>query len=170
MKKVLFSIGAASLIFTAACSEEKAENTEPEQEAISQTDVKSALMDFQMKLTNTINKQDAALYSFDALVAKEEEPPTQEEVDEAKKHATETSVKIAESVKDLKIPSDLKPFNEELTEVVTELSTAYKEWGTLGEENDHPKYTEHFENAQASLTEIYEQVELEPADLATEVK
>ncbi|WP_270181960.1 hypothetical protein [Alkalihalobacillus sp. CinArs1] len=183
MKKVLSLTMLLVLVFAAACSngnganENASENNGQNNEQASseengdQTDVKGALLDFQMNLTGMINEKDAPIAAFEAAKAQEEKP-SDEELATMKEEAKTAANTIAEDIRGMEIPAELEAHKSDLEAALEDLAKAYEtkasnlsdEAGYVYEESDNL-----FASAEEKLATVYEDAGLTAPSISAEV-
>ncbi|TLS37456.1 hypothetical protein [Pseudalkalibacillus caeni] len=184
MKKLLSITALCLLLFAAACNngngnatDESADNTTDNTEKTDNTgnednasedkganeeEVKGALLDFQMKLTDTINANDSAIYAFETAKTKEgEEAPSAEELAKMKTEAQDAANKVAEEVKGLEVPSELDAYKEKLSSALEDIAKAYESRAANLSDEPEAEYKEAddlFAAGEEKIGEVYEEL------------
>ncbi|MBN8207580.1 hypothetical protein JI666_02315 [Bacillus sp. NTK071] len=133
MKKLLLPLMLFALVFAAACSNSETNNTNEgatnsgntEETTNSETDVKSALLDFQMNLIQTVNKNDSPIYAFEAAKVAEEKP-SDEELAKMKSEAEEAANQVAEDVRGVEVPAELETYQSDIESALEDLAKSYE--------------------------------------------
>jgi hypothetical protein len=167
MKKVWAVSSALALsLALGACSGGGDQSSEKEQDTAAstaeQTNPKKALVRFYMDLTNQINEQDVDLNTY---------VNTEEKTDELKTAAAQSASTVAEGLKKVEIPADLKEQKEDIEAALKDFSTSYE---LKAEElkKGEPSFEEAdqtFLTGQEKLGTVFESVELLKPDLSKEV-
>ncbi|MDP4551333.1 hypothetical protein Q9251_10575 [Alkalihalobacillus macyae] len=134
MKKLLLPFMLFALVFAAACSNNGETNTnnenatnsgDTEETTTSETDVKSALLDFQMNLISTVNKNDSPIYAFESAKVAEEKP-SDEELAKMKSEAEDAAMQVAEDVRGVEVPSELETYQSDIETALEDLAKSYE--------------------------------------------
>ncbi|WRP04588.1 hypothetical protein U9J35_11730 [Rossellomorea aquimaris] len=173
MKKLLVPFILLSMsLFIAACNSEGSteekdneKNTEAtEEEAKSdEMEMKSALLDYQMEIINTVNANDSAIYAFEAAKAKEEDKPSDEEISKLKTDAEAAAKTVAEDVRALEVPSALDSKKEEIQGALDDLAKSYETRAANLSDEANAEYTESDEQFAAfeeKMAAVYEEAGL----------
>jgi hypothetical protein len=173
MKKLLVPFILLSMsLFIAACNSEVSteekdteKNTEAtEEEAKSdEMEMKSALLDYQMEIINTVNANDSAIYAFEAAKAKEEDKPSDEEIAKLKTDAEAAAKTVAEDVHALEVPAALDSKKEEIQGALDDLAKSYETRAANLSDEANAEYTESDEQFAAfeeKMAAVYEEAGL----------
>jgi hypothetical protein len=173
MKKLLVPFILLSMsLFIAACNSEGSteekdteKNTEAtEEEAKSdEMEMKSALLDYQMEIINTVNANDSAIYAFEAAKAKEEDKPSDEEIEKLKTDAEAAAKTVAEDVHALEVPAALDSKKEEIQGALDDLAKSYETRAANLSDEANAEYTESDEQFAAfeeKMAAVYEEAGL----------
>ncbi|WP_347550260.1 hypothetical protein ABFG93_01740 [Pseudalkalibacillus hwajinpoensis] len=181
MKKLLPLVMLFVLVFTAACSnnggnsENTATNSDGTEEASetgsSETDVKSSLLDFQLELINTINKNDAAIYAFEAAKVAEEKP-SDEELATLKSDAEAAANSVAEEVRAVEVPAELDTYKSDIETALEDLAKSYEtRAANLSDEPEaaYEESTEQFTAFEEKMASVYEDAGLSAPSFSADV-
>jgi hypothetical protein len=172
MKKILATTAIAAMLLASGCSDDNTDSNTDTSKTDKNQEVKSALLDFQLDLKNTINEYDTVLYAFEAAKDKEKDKPSEEELTNSMEEAKTAIDTISEKVQSLSIDGDLSSHKDELESVLSDFASAYEAWGeniNITDDKGQDAYSEKFKEAQEKLNSIYEEEDLEPANLTADV-
>ncbi|TKD71565.1 hypothetical protein [Pseudalkalibacillus hwajinpoensis] len=133
MKKLLLPFMLFALVFAAACSNDEVNNSNEnasnsansEETTNSETDVKGALLDFQMNLIQTVNKNDSPIYGFEAAKVAEDKP-SDEELAKMKSEAESAAKQVAEDVRGVEVPAELETYQSDIESALEDLAKSYE--------------------------------------------
>jgi PBP1b-binding outer membrane lipoprotein LpoB len=152
MMKKIWGATLALAIVLGACSndqtEEQGANEQPKEETET-VDVKKAMMNFYMEMTNTINENDTALNTYREAMEKE----SSEEMAQLKEEALTSAEKVVEALQSVTIPTELNAYEETLKE---SLETVVGSYDMIKEELT--KEAPSFEAADAKFMEADEKI------------
>lgn len=164
MKKCILTIVSVFVLVIAGCSSDASgdtEATEPKSENLA-----TAVMDFQMKVIETINKEDANIYTFD-------KNPTKETQQIAQKEAAAVADKIAQ----IQVSSSLQSEEERVQQILTHLEKAYQAKAQALQEGkpaqvdtEFPAYNEQMDKASSILNNLLEENDLISTPLRGELQ
>ncbi|BCB03716.1 hypothetical protein [Bacillus sp. KH172YL63] len=181
MKKLMLPFLLLSMsLFIAACSSDEGgkEEGEMEKETTEETaqndegEMKTALLDFQMEVIDTVNANDSAIYAFETAKAKEEDKPSAEEIAKLKTDAEAAAKKVAEDVKALEVPAALDSKKEEIQGALDDLSSSYEtRAANLSDEADaeYAESDEKFASFEEKMAAVYEEVGLSKPSFAADI-
>ncbi|WP_273128860.1 hypothetical protein [Bacillus weihaiensis] len=175
MKKrwLVLSALMLTLALTACSNEGETEGKEEETTATETTNsedtekaTKSAMMQFYMTVSKTINEKDGDLNAYEAAVGTEE-PPTAE----MKASAEAAAAEVVSDLDSVEIPEALADQKADLEAVVQELKDSYqaKADELKKEEPSLDAANETFTSADEKMGQAFESVGLNPSSLSTEV-
>ncbi|MGG3912783.1 hypothetical protein [Rossellomorea vietnamensis] len=181
MKKWMLPFLLLSMsLFIAACSsdegstEEKATNTETTEENAKsdEMEMKSALLDFQREIINTVNANDSAIYTFESAKAKEEDKPSAEEIAKLKTDAETAAKTVAEDVQGLEVPAALDSKKDEIQGALDDLSKSYETRAANLSDEANAEYTEsdeQFASFEEKMAAIYEEAGLTKPSFSADI-
>jgi PBP1b-binding outer membrane lipoprotein LpoB len=166
MKKLAAFGIASALLFASGCNQEaepKKETTEKTETKEETADVKTALLDFQMQLVNTITPKQKAIAAYDSAVATVNDPqtpadqkPKPEEIEKLKADAIKASQELAQDVKNVQIPAELDKHKEAIEAALNDLSASYESRSkNLG--GDVTEADKLFNEFQTKMGKIFEE-------------
>lgn len=174
MKKLLLLIASLSLVL-AACSGDKEEKKENTNEETTTADKKvnpaGEMMKFYLSISQSINEVDADLNAYESAKAEEALPEgadLKKMQDAAKTAADNAAVKVEE----LEVPSELKDHQESIDSALNKIQEAYTmKSEALAAEGEVvlDEANAKFEEADAELNKVLEEVELEGSSIFNEV-
>jgi hypothetical protein len=169
MKKKWFLLSTLLLsIGLTACAEDNSGQTEEQEDIKNETtdpttDAKKALVKFYMKYSDTINQKDADLNAYELS----EEAPTAE----VKAKAGESAEAVAEELKNVQIPEELKEQKADLEAALKEINDSYaaKAAELKKEESSLDAANTTFTKGEEKLGKVFESLGLGKPSLNTEV-
>ncbi|RBP07907.1 hypothetical protein [Rossellomorea aquimaris] len=183
MKKLLVPFILLSMsLFIAACSSDEGSTEETDNETNTEAteettksdemEMKSALLDYQMEIINTVNANDSAIYLFEAAKAKEEEKPSDEEIAKLKTDAEAAAKTVAEDVHALEVPAALDAKNEEIQGALDDLAKSYETRAANLSDEANAEYTESDEQFAAfeeKMAAVYEEAGLTKPSFSADI-
>ena len=169
-----------TLVFAAACSNNGETNTsnenatnsgETEETTTNETDVKSALLDFQMNLITTVNKNDSPIYAFEAAKVAEEKP-SDEELAKMKSEAEAAAKQVAEDVRDVEVPAELETYQSDIETALEDLAKSYETRAANLSDEAEAAYEEsdaQFASFEEKMGTVYEDVGLTAPSFAADL-
>ncbi len=167
MKKLWFIFSVLILSIGLTACADKGENKETagasEDTADSKTDAKKELMKFYVSITQSINEVDGDLNAYELS---ETEPTA-----EMKTKASESAAAVAENLKKIEVPANLKDQKADLEAAIKDLQASYE---TKAEElkKDAPSLdatNETFMKADEKIGSLFESVDLMKSSINAEV-
>ncbi|MYL63904.1 hypothetical protein GLW07_11110 [Bacillus hwajinpoensis] len=163
MKRFLPLAMLLVFVFVAACSNNEANESssnatnnsgsKEETSDASETDVKSDLLDFQMNLIQTVNKNDSPIYAFEAAKVAEEKP-SDEELATMKADAEAAAKTVAEDVRAVEVPAELDTYKSDIEAALEDLAKSYET--RAANLSDEPEAT--YEESDAQFTSFEEKM------------
>ena len=181
MKKLMLPFFLLSMsLFIAACSSDEGstEEKETEPEATEESaksdemDMKTALLDYQMEIIDTVNATDSAIYAFETAKAKEEERPSAEEIAKMKTDAEAAAKKVAEDVHALEVPAALDANKEEIQGALDDLAKSYETRAANLSDEANAEYAEsdeQFASFEEKMAAVYEEAGLTKPSFAADI-
>jgi hypothetical protein len=169
MKKKWFLLSTLLLsIGLTACTEDNSGQPEEQEDTKNETtdpetDAKKALVKFYMKYSDIINQKDADLNGYELS----EEAPTAE----MKAKAGESAEAVAEELKNVQIPAELKEQKADLEAALKEINDSYvaKAAELKKEESSLDTANTTFTEGEEKLGKVFESLGLGKPSLNTEV-
>ncbi|WP_201715784.1 hypothetical protein [Rossellomorea arthrocnemi] len=181
MKKLMLPFFLLSMsLFIAACSgdkdstEKKESDTETTEETAKsdEMDMKTALLDYQMEIINTVNANDSAIYAFETAKAKEEDKPSAEEIAKLKTDAEAAAKTVAVDVRALKVPAELDSKKDEIQGALDDLATSYETRASNLSDEVNAEYTEsdkQFASFEEKMAAVYEESGLSKPSFSADI-
>ena len=181
MKKLMLPFLLLSMsLFIAACSSDEGSTEEKETDTQATEDVsksdememKSALLDYQMEIINTVNANDSAIYAFESAKAKEEDKPTADEIAKLKTDAEAAANTVAEDVHALEVPAALESKKEEIQGALDDLAKSYETRAANLSDESNAEYTEsdeQFASFEEKMAAVYEEAGLTKPSFSADI-
>ncbi|MBM7554799.1 hypothetical protein [Thalassobacillus pellis] len=180
MKKVILSISLLFVLVLVGCTDSsngKSTNSDAqskESTSDNKEEVKGALLDIQLDLTNTLRPYHSKITTYQTLASNEEEPPSEKDLQTAATEAKNAAKEAAQAVENFKINSEIPDdIKKDYSTALKSLQQYYVEVQRVLEESplkaDLSTAQEHMNQFQEIFNKIYEEVGLAPTDLSAEL-
>ncbi|WJV28674.1 hypothetical protein QTG56_16660 [Rossellomorea sp. AcN35-11] len=183
MKRLLLPFLLLSMsLFIAACSSDDNSSTDTEQETTAEEpketsesdgiEMKSALLDYQMEIIDTVNANDSAIYAFESAKAKEEDKPSDEEIAKMKADAEAATKTVAEDVRALEVPAALDAKEEEIQGALEDLASSYETRAANLSDEANAEYAESdekFASFEEKMAALYEEAGLTKPSFSADI-
>ena len=183
MKKLLPLVMLFLLVFAAACSNNGSSNStendtnggnteEASDSGSSEKDIKGDLLDFQLNLIQTVNKNDSPIYAFEAAKVAEEKP-SDEELATMKADAEAAAKTVAEDVRGIEVPSELDQYKSDIEPALEDLAKSYEtRAANLSDEPDamYEESDAQFTSFEEKMGTVYEDAGLTAPSFAADLK
>ncbi len=184
---ILMSIVICSALILSGCSEQSPNDANGDQNQDTQTDesaqmnegeVQTSLLEFQEKITSTINQYDDDFKQFAQYVESETENLSEEELKSLKNEAAQSSEQLANELRNLEIPKELEAYSEELNQSLNGLAEKFEQRSDDLNTDDvqqalkkaESATEEFYQNFESGLAFIYEKLGLETPSFLNETE
>ncbi|MGM7703831.1 hypothetical protein ACSVDE_19170 [Pseudalkalibacillus sp. Hm43] len=184
---ILMSIVMCSALILSGCSEDTSNDANGDQDQDTQTDesaqlnegkVQASLLEFQDKVTSTINQYDDDFKQFAQSVQSETENLSEEELKTLKNEAAQSSEQLATDLRNLEIPKELEAYSEELNQSLNGLADKFEQRSEDLNTEDvqqalkkaESATEEFYQNFESGLASIYEKLGLETPSFLNETQ
>ncbi|MCP3030738.1 hypothetical protein LF817_05230 [Halobacillus sp. A1] len=178
MKKWLITLGIATVITVAGCSNEEDsnngdsnDNDSTEETASEDTSANKEILNVQQDMATTFRPEQSQIADFEAAVGAEE--PDEDTIRDAGEAAKSAASDAAAKVEEYEIEADLSDdIIEQYEEALPSLKSYFEEVESALDESltdaDLTSANEEFEKFQETINGIYEDADLNPTNLKNE--
>ncbi|WP_257351982.1 hypothetical protein [Pseudalkalibacillus decolorationis] len=187
MKKLLAFSMLFLLLFTTACgsNENNASGSKKDEEAkeekVDQTEIKSALLDFQSEVVDVLQTQHKPFAAFESskMMANDpeaaaEEKPAKEELQSLMKKAKAAGPKAAEAILAIEVPAELDQYKKEIQAALEDAAKSYEvraEDLTLEPDEKAQKEADKlFVSFEKKMGKVFEDVDLLPPSFSKAIQ